>query len=164
MPRGWLSSNKLNRKIYDTWYDMIKRCYSDKYHQREPSYIGCTVNIRWKYLSNFVKDISNIPGYSIWSQSFNQHMALDKDILVPGNREYGPGLVCFVDMKTNSEEEIKRNRWYPIEVRLLDGTLVGVFYNGLDEVAKVVGRSKQTVNDVIRGRQKSTNGYLIKRL
>lgn len=162
MPRGWLSENKLQRKIYDTWYDMIKRCYSDKYHKKEPTYKDCYVCERWRYLSNFVEDIVSIPGYKEWSTSFNNHMSLDKDIIVPGNREYAPDKVCFVSIQENNKERNNRYK-YDIEISNLDGEIISIV-DSLDKASKIVGRSKQTICDCMYGRQNSTNGFKIKRL
>lgn len=33
--------------IYHLWYDMLKRCYCEKYKLKYPTYRGCTVCQEW---------------------------------------------------------------------------------------------------------------------
>lgn len=91
-------------KSYKVWTSMLVRCYSDKYHQKEPSYIGCRVCEDWLYFSNFKKwfDKNYIDGYE-----------LDKDI-VGGkeNKIYSPQTCCFVPKFINNivvNHKIDRN-------------------------------------------------------
>lgn len=79
--------------IYQIWANMITRCYSDKYQSRQPTYIGCTVCEEWLLFSNF----------RLWmvSQDY-EGKALDKDIIVFGNKIYSPETCCFVPQELNS--------------------------------------------------------------
>jgi hypothetical protein len=78
--------------IYKTWTSMIRRCYSDKYHKSKPTYIGCSVCDEWKYFSNFEK----------WfNENYKEGFALDKDILIQGNKIYSPQTCCFVPKYIN---------------------------------------------------------------
>ena len=80
MPRGWRSENEWNKKVYRKWHDILIRCYSDKYHERHITYIGCTVCQKWLKLSDFVNDFKMIRGYN--EELFlNGELELDKDIL-----------------------------------------------------------------------------------
>ena len=36
-------NNNIKTEEYIKWISMFVRCYDDKYHERQPSYIGCTV-------------------------------------------------------------------------------------------------------------------------
>lgn len=78
---------------YHTWEQMLKRCYSETFHQKKPSYKDCSVCEEWWSFSNFKKwyDANYIEGY-----------ALDKDILVKGNKVYSPQTCCFVPNEINS--------------------------------------------------------------
>lgn len=78
--------------FYTTWSHMIERCYSAKYHERKPSYLGCSVADEWLYFSNFMQWMKTQP----WEGS-----TLDKDILYPGNKIYGPETCVFVPKKLN---------------------------------------------------------------
>lgn len=77
---------------YNTWADMLKRCYSEPYHKRQPTYVGCTVTEEWKTFSNF----------KAWMETQDwKGKQLDKDLLVEGNKEYGPDTCVFVTRAVN---------------------------------------------------------------
>lgn len=78
--------------FYTAWSNMIERCYSAKYHERKPSYLGCSVTDEWIYFSNFMQWMKTQP----WEGN-----TLDKDILHPGNKVYGPETCVFVSKKLN---------------------------------------------------------------
>jgi hypothetical protein len=86
-----MESTYKQSKWYTTWHGAIRRCtpYEQK---RSPSYKGCTVDLRWVHASGFKQwfDKHYIEGYH-----------LDKDILVPGNKVYGPDNCCFVPPEIN---------------------------------------------------------------
>ena len=78
--------------FYSRWQSMISRCYDERFHIKNPSYKGCSVCEEWKTLSNFKK----------WMEQQNwQGKQLDKDILVPENKEYGPRTCIFVSRQLN---------------------------------------------------------------
>ena len=47
--------NGKNTKIYDVWHGMLRRCYDEKLHERQPTYIGCKVCEEWHNFQNFAK-------------------------------------------------------------------------------------------------------------
>ncbi len=77
---------------YTAWESMLARCYSEKYLERYPSYIGTSVCNEWVYASAFKKWMEQ----QDWSGK-----CLDKDIIVPGNKLYSPGTCAFVLPATN---------------------------------------------------------------
>jgi glycosyltransferase involved in cell wall biosynthesis len=77
---------------YRKWTDMIRRCYKPN----NASYNGVTVNPIWHRFSNFKKWMEEQP---YW---FDENMELDKDILIEGNREYGPDACVFIPKKVNN--------------------------------------------------------------
>lgn len=82
---------------YKTWVAMIKRCYSEKYQERQPTYKDCSVCDEWLNYSNF-KHWFNENYYMIP----NKTMALDKDILHKGNKIYSSKTCVFVPQEINS--------------------------------------------------------------
>ena len=102
-------------KYYAVWRDMLRRCYSKKYLERKPSYIGTSVCSEWLYASEFKKWMEQ----QEWSGK-----CLDKDIIVPGNKLYSPDTCAFVLTATNSfvlaSDAIRGD--YPIGVSLLKRT------------------------------------------
>lgn len=79
--------------FYARWSHMLNRCYGGKYHTARPSYEGCSVDPTWLTFSAFRS----------WMVGENwQGKHLDKDILVLGNKIYGPNYCVFVDSRVNS--------------------------------------------------------------
>lgn len=87
---------KLNRE-YNLWFGMMTRCYNPKFHAKKPSYIGVTVCDEWLHFKNFKNWCKTQVGFD--QQGFN----LDKDILVKGNRVYGPDVCVFVPAEMNTQ-------------------------------------------------------------
>lgn len=113
MPYGWAKENEWNKKVYRKWCSMLCRCYSEKYHKRQPSYVGCLVSDKWLSLSNFVEDFSKIDGYDE-EKFLNGYLCLDKDIKSNGaNKEYSLENCMFVSKIENSKQAAKtRNNDY----------------------------------------------------
>lgn len=80
---------------YTAWTGMLERCYSPKYHETRPTYVECTVDPRWHNFQVFAEwyynNPFNYPGYQ-----------LDKDILYPGNKVYGPDTCTLVPSVINN--------------------------------------------------------------
>ena len=90
---------KTNRKhtdYYKKWYDVFRRCYDPKCQKKRPTYIGCSVSEEWHTLSTFKDWYYSQPTYG------KSGMALDKDILVRGNKVYGPNTCRLVPQRVNS--------------------------------------------------------------
>lgn len=89
--------NGKRTKCYDVWRKMIERCYSSKYHDRQPTYIGCEVYHGWLNFQNFAlwfeKNYYNIG---------DEQICLDKDILCKGNKIYSPDTCVFVPQTINN--------------------------------------------------------------
>jgi hypothetical protein len=89
---------------YETWSNMIKRCYSEDYHISRPTYIGCLVDERWHNFQNFCDDIVDIEGHSYWKSSLkSREYALDKDIKIDGNKIYSKDTCIFVTTVENTK-------------------------------------------------------------
>ena len=82
------AGNKQTCPYYRVWRNMIVRCYSDQY----PAYVGCSVCPKWLYFSQFKS----------WMKTQDWvGKELDKDLLIEGNREYGPNACLFVTRDVN---------------------------------------------------------------
>ena len=102
--KGYLGEGKYKTKEngkniykYDIWHGMLKRCYDPKFHEKESTYKGCTVE---DYLLNFQHmcewleiNYYEVPG---------ERMHLDKDILCKGNKVYIRDTCIFVPQRINS--------------------------------------------------------------
>lgn len=74
-------------KYYKVWGNMLERCYSKKFLESRPSYIGTSVCSEWLYATEFKK----------WMEQQDWHgKCLDKDIVVPRSKLYSlkPVLLC----------------------------------------------------------------------
>lgn len=78
---------------YKAWKNMLARCYSAKYQEKQPTYIGCSVADEWLTFSNF----------KAWMEKQDfEGKQLDKDLLVEGNKVYGPDMCVFVTPTVNN--------------------------------------------------------------
>ena len=105
--------NNIQTESYKTWYQMIRRCYSEKQLNRNPSYEGCTVCEEWHNFQNFARWYEE-NYYKIDKET----MALDKDILSKGNKIYSPKTCIFVPKRINSifTSTPTKRRKFPIGV------------------------------------------------
>lgn len=87
--------------FYKTWVQMLYRCYSEAYRKKYTYRYGPTVCEEWLRFSNFREWMSR--------QDYVGKQ-LDKDILVPGNREYGPDKCVFVSQELNKFFNMHKNR------------------------------------------------------
>lgn len=92
-----VSENSKKTRIYQTWIDMLKRCYSEREHKRRPTYIGCKVDEKWHNFQNFAKWYEE-NYYEVEGET----MELDKDILFKHNKIYSPETCIFVPKTINS--------------------------------------------------------------
>ena len=77
---------------YRTWKNMLRRSYCHKYHAMKPTYLNCSVVKEWLTFSVFKE----------WMKDQDwQSKQLDKDIIMPGNKEYGPIACVFVSSAIN---------------------------------------------------------------
>ena len=80
---------------YDLWQHMLKRCFSEEYKQKHPTYQGVTCSKEWLLMTKFVNDVSKMKGYGF------EGWQLDKDILQKGNKLYSKDTCCFVPAEVN---------------------------------------------------------------
>lgn len=92
------SNGKRNRKLtwvcpyYTRWTNMLKRCYSKIYHEKTPTYLGCSVCDDWKYFSKF----------RAWMIEQDwEGKELDKDLFITGNKIYSPETCVFISRMVN---------------------------------------------------------------
>ena len=72
---------------YSTWVSMLMRAYNERYQEKQPTYVGVTVCKEWHSFSAF---------RAWWLNNHREDYQLDKDILVVGNREYGPDACIYI--------------------------------------------------------------------
>lgn len=83
-------------KEYTLWRNMLKRCYSKPYLEKQPTYIGCSVSDNFKYYHLFHAWCQTQVGFGKeWYQ-------LDKDLLIKGNKVYSEDTCVFIPSVLNS--------------------------------------------------------------
>lgn len=117
-------------KFYQTWKGILERCYSQRMKTIRPSYEGCFVSPEWYRFSVF-KD------WMLKQKWEGKH--LDKDLIVVGNKMYGPDTCVFVSQRVNSfvvGSVNKKNPELPPNITLLPS---GSFRaGGTDEKGKSI--------------------------
>lgn len=107
---NYLVASRMDGKVvkcpfYQVWTDMLMRCYSKKYQQRQPTYVGCYVCSEWFAFSNF----------KAWMEEQDwKGKQLDKDILLQGNKMYSPDMCVFVAGSVNkllTDRANSRGQW-----------------------------------------------------
>ena len=100
---GYLGEGKYKAKVngektkaYIAWSSMLDRCYNSKYHETHPTYIDCTVCPEWHNFQVFAEWFEQN-----YYEVEDEHMNLDKDILVKGNKVYSPDTCTFVPQSIN---------------------------------------------------------------
>lgn len=95
---GYVNGKRKQKQVwvcpyYRVWRDMLKRCYSTKLQERNPTYKGCSVSEEWLTFSNFRK----------WMEAQDwKGKQLDKDLLFEGNKEYSAESCVFVTSMVNT--------------------------------------------------------------
>ena len=92
-----VKENGKNTDGYKIWYDMIKRCYNPKVHERETTYKDCEVEdylLNFQHMAEWIENnYYEVPG---------EKMCLDKDILYKGNKIYSRDTCIFVPQRINT--------------------------------------------------------------
>lgn len=89
-----ISEGKHRSKVYTCWISMLKICYELK--TQKSAYVGCTVTDEWHNFNTFAKWYEEN-----YYQVDEDDMHLDKDILVKGNKVYGPNTCVFTPSLIN---------------------------------------------------------------
>ena len=82
---------------YSIWYDVLKRCYDPKLHEKYFTYKDCMVE---DYLLNFQHMAEWLENN--YYEVHGEQMCLDKDILYKGNKIYSRKTCIFVPQRINS--------------------------------------------------------------
>ena len=89
-----LNGKGVRTKEYRIWKNMLTRCYSEKYHDKHPTYKGCFVIEEWLDFQVFAEWLTS-------QEFYLDGYELDKDILVRGNKIYSPETCALVPYEIN---------------------------------------------------------------
>jgi hypothetical protein len=110
------SANGIHTKEYQIWTNIIVRCYSEKYKNKRPTYKDATCCNEWLLYENFYEWLHSQENFENWYEG--ERWAIDKDILIKGNKIYSPETCCLVPNNINSlfvKRNARRGK-YPIGV------------------------------------------------
>lgn len=74
-------------QAYEAWHGMLKRCFHLKFHEKFPTYSGCSVSRQWESFMDF---------RSWWINSHQDGWRMDKDLLIAGNKHYSKETAIYV--------------------------------------------------------------------
>lgn len=122
---------KVHCPYYSVWVNMLRRCYSSECLERQPTYKGCSVVKEWHTFSTF-KDWMQLQDW--------KGKALDKDLLMFGNKKYGPSTCVFLTNELNGLLLLRGNARgpYPLGVSKNPGKRVKSFVAQLRTGAKQI--------------------------
>lgn len=139
-------------KEYNSWSDMLSRCYADE--KGQPTYYNiCTVCNDWLNFQVFC-DWYDENAYPV-----NERLHLDKDILYPGNTIYAPDKCLLVPQRINMLFVRHRPNKYglPEGIGRTDAGRFSTSYNGKsygtyrtyeDAVAKYIQIKSATIKEI----------------
>ena len=88
--------NRVKTKEYELWCNMLRRCYSDSFKKKQPTYEGCEVGDKFKSYEYFYEWCHIQIGFA------NKDWQLDKDLLIKGNKVYNESTCVFIPKDINS--------------------------------------------------------------
>lgn len=88
-------------KEYELWCSMLQRCYDPKKHLELPTYKHCEVSDNFKYFPYFKEWCNKQIGFNSFC-SDGLPYALDKDLLIKGNKVYSEDTCVFLPHKLNT--------------------------------------------------------------
>ena len=84
---------------YAAWKRILQRCFDDNYQKAQPTYKGSMVCEDWLLFENFYEWLHSQSNFNKWYNG--KRWALDKDILIKGNKIYSPETCCLVPQNVN---------------------------------------------------------------
>lgn len=106
-------------KEYIAWRGMLLRSFDEKTKIEHPTYKDVTCCEEWLYYPNFYEWLHTQKNFDKWLSG--EKWAVDKDILIKGNKVYSPDTCCLVPMSINTifAKKRKTNNDLPTGVRLI---------------------------------------------
>lgn len=84
---------------YSIWHSMLCRCFDERFKISQPAYKNTTCCNEWLNFEIFYEWLHSQENFDKWYNG--KWWALDKDILVDGNKIYSPETCCLVPQNVN---------------------------------------------------------------
>lgn len=104
------SKNGKRIKEHNSWNGILTRCFDKKTKEKYPTYKDTTCCDEWLLYDNFYEWLHSQENFDKWLNG--SRWAVDKDILVKGNKIYSPETCCLVPMNINSFFSSHGNKLY----------------------------------------------------
>ncbi len=145
------NKNKKFRVPYQTWYNMMQRCYNknNRYYQNYGGK-GITVCEKWKTFDGFLDDFDKIKGFSE-KVFYDRKIFLDKDGENMNNSEYNLGNCEFIDIsESNKRKQHQMKNFFVINLMTGEKEL---FFNQ-SECARKYNIPQPRISHALRGNGK----------
>ena len=133
------SKNCRNIKEFETWNNIILRCYSQIFKRNQPAYKDVTCCEEWLNYENFYEWLHNQSNFDKWYNG--KRWAVDKDILHKGNKIYSPENCCLIPQNVNClflKREAERGI-YPIGVSYRKDGFLASCHNPFTDKREEIG-------------------------
>jgi len=100
MPKGW-RTEEWHYKAYHMWYQMWIRVST------HPSYKDSRICDDYIYLSKYINDIPKLDNFDLFKEN-PKGWSIDKDIKIPGNKEYKFEALSLVTRSDNCKDRNNR--------------------------------------------------------
>lgn len=126
-----ISVDGVQTDAYKKWSRMLQRTSSNEYKENNPAYRNCTVVDEWLDFQVFAE---------WYDQQYKEEgWHLDKDMIIMGNKQYGPETCAMVPVNINCLFNSKRNRvgMLPVGVTLIEGSKLNPYKSTISIGGKV---------------------------
>lgn len=148
---------------YKLWSNMLRRCYSEKYHEKYPTYENVTVCERWKCYAYFLEDLPKIKNYDYWRDNPKKRIALNKDIyyqeigIQTDSKEYSLLTTRFINNEENAKE--MANRYSTQMAKRIRCIETGKIYDSIQQASRETGLNDGNIIKCCKGKAKTCGGY-----
>ena len=94
-----VDENSKSTKEYTIWYHILQRCFDEKWKEKRPWYKDIKCCDEWLYYPSFYEWLHSQSNFDKWYKG--KRWAVDKDILVKGNKVYSPDVCCLIPQNVN---------------------------------------------------------------